>query len=211
MNTAPRPAFGGILLAAGASTRLGQPKQLLPFRGGTLLGHAARTALAAGCAPLIVVLGFDAERMIHVLPDHPAIRVVRCANWEAGMGATLKAGWHDLLQSGADVSAGLICLCDQPGATAALFHDLIEAQRSSGHPVAASAYGETLGPPAVFGREISAEILALPDHTGAKAVILRHTALGAVARVSFPAGLLDVDTPADLDRLASADSAPPAI
>lgn len=194
---------GGILLAAGASTRLGQPKQLVPFRGDTLLGHAARSALAASCAPLIVVLGFEATRIERALPRLSGLRVSRCENWEAGMGATLKTGLRALLAEPCreECRAALVLLCDQPAVNADFLRELLTARGTHGAPVVASAYADTLGPPAIFGREVFDEIFALPDHAGARAIIKRCLALGKVHAIDFPSGAVDVDTPADLARL----------
>ncbi len=204
-STSAPAVVPGILLAAGASTRLGQPKQLVLFRGDTLLGHAARAALAGGCAPVIVVLGFEAERIEARMPKLPGLRVSRCRDWEAGMGATLKTGLRALLagrDGGEDGPAAvLVLLCDQPGVNAPLLRELTAVRHARGAAVVACAYDGTLGPPAVFGKEVFDEILALPDGAGARAIIDRHAARGEVHVVDFPAGARDVDTPADLARL----------
>src|SRR5580692_2476743 len=105
-----------ILLAAGPSTRLGQPKQLLPFRGRSLLRHAAETALASSCRPVVVVLGASAERMKSELTDLPVMIAVN-SGWESGMGSSIRAGLEALTNgknADAGVGAVVIMVCDQP-------------------------------------------------------------------------------------------------
>ncbi len=80
-----------MILAAGASTRLGQPKQLLPFRGRSLLRHAAETALASVCRPVVVVLGAFAERLRHELNGLP-VQVAMNLQWKEGMSSSIRAG-----------------------------------------------------------------------------------------------------------------------
>ncbi|MBV9127496.1 MAG: nucleotidyltransferase family protein [Verrucomicrobia bacterium] len=197
---------GAILLAAGASTRLGQPKQLLPFRGGTLLGHVCRMARAAGCAPVVVVLGAEAARCAAALrkevpADNAMAQTVECAAWVNGMGASLKAGLRALCDLAPACAEAVVLLCDQPLVTPDLLRALLHARRTRGAPAAACRYDGTVGPPAVFGREIFSEIAALPDAAGARSLLTRHAAAGTLACVDFPDGTLDVDTPADAARL----------
>jgi molybdenum cofactor cytidylyltransferase len=184
-------SVGLVVLAAGASTRLGHPKQLVTYQGRSLLARAVETALASNLGPVRVVLGAHADVIRPVLAPY-AVREVYNPAWEAGLGGSIAAAIADLT----DEAAALLLLCDQPGLAAA--H--LQALAATGKPVAASAYGGSLGVPACFTRETFAELLALAPQVGAKPVIMRDPA--RVAAVTFAAGGFDVDTPADLAALA---------
>lgn len=177
-----------LLLAAGASTRMGQPKQLLPYRGRTLLRHAAETAAATGCAPLVLVTGAVHEALAAEVADLP-IAVVHNPDWPTGMAASIRTG---LAAAGA-ASAYLIMLSDQPLVTTELLLQLLAQQRQTRAPAVATAYGDALGVPAVFDQSLLPALRALQGTQGANRLI---ASLGrAVGRIAFPEGLLDVDTP----------------
>lgn len=182
-----------ILLAAGASTRLGQPKQLLRYQGQTLLRRAAETAVAAaGGAPVVVVAGALHEELLPELAGLP-VRVVRCAEWAAGMGASLKTGLRALEQAGPTPEAVVVMLCDQPLLTPAVLRQLSETHRTTGQPIVAAEYGGVRGVPVLFGAGVLPLLRGLPDAAGAAQLLRRHP--GRVATVPFPEGAFDVDTP----------------
>lgn len=190
--------FGLILLAAGGSTRLGRPKQMLPHRGRSLLRHAAETAVASACRPVVVVLGAQWERMraeLDGLPVRPGVN----PHWERGMASSLHAGLAML--RGDPLDGVVIMLCDQPAVTSALIDALIAAWERTSAPLAAAEYAGTLGVPALFSRALLPELAALSGAEGAKRVILRHAA--EAARVPFPGGEVDIDTVDDLVHLTS--------
>ncbi|MDQ2794666.1 MAG: nucleotidyltransferase family protein [Bacteroidota bacterium] len=179
-----------LLLAAGASTRMGRPKQLLPYHGRTLLRHAAETAVASGCAPIVLVTGALHEELIGEISDLP-IQAVRNQNWESGMASSIQTGLAALAP--AQPRAVLIMLTDQPLITPELLRQLVAQQQQTQSPIVATAYGDVLGVPAVFDRALLPELLQLQGQQGAVRLIAGLG--GAVGRVDFPAGLLDVDTP----------------
>lgn len=188
MHTLPSTAL--LLLAAGASTRMGQPKQLLPYRGRTLLRHAAETAVTSGCAPVVLVTGALHEALLPEIAGLP-IRAVYNAEWETGMASSIRAGL--LALAAAQPAAVLVMLTDQPLVTPALLRQLVQQQHATQAPAVVAAYGDTLGVPAVFDQALLPELLKLQGQQGAARLI---ASLGAaVGRVPFPAGLLDVDTP----------------
>ena len=179
-----------LLLAAGASTRMGQPKQLLPYHGRTLLRHAAETAVASGCAPIVLVTGSVHEALIGEVSDLP-IQAVRNENWESGMASSIQTGLLAVAPS--QFRAVLIMLTDQPLVTPELLRQLAVRQHQTQAPIVATAYGDILGVPAVFDRAMLPALLQLQGAQGAARLI---ASLGpAVGQVAFPAGLLDVDTP----------------
>lgn len=189
-----------LLLAAGASTRLGRPKQLLPYQGKTLLRRAAETAVAAaGASPVVVVTGAIHAPLLPELASLP-VQVHHCPEWAAGMGASLKAGLR-CLEAWQPLEAGItVMLCDQPHVTPALLQQLGQAAQT-GHPMAAAEYAGVVGAPAFFGPAALGLLRQLADEAGAGQLLRRHQAM--VAPVPFPAGLLDVDTEAQYAALLS--------
>ena len=179
-----------LLLAAGASTRMGRPKQLLPYHGRTLLHHAAETAVASGCAPLVLVTGALHEELTGEVSGL-SIQAVRNQNWESGMASSIQTGLAAVAP--AQPRAVLIMLTDQPLVTPELLQQLVAQQQQTQAPIVATAYGDILGVPAVFDRAMLPALLKLQGAQGAARLI---ASLGpAVGQVAFPAGLLDVDTP----------------
>ena len=179
-----------LLLAAGASTRMGRPKQLLPYHGRTLLRHAAETAVATGASPIILVTGALHEALVAEVAGLP-VQVVHNPAWETGMASSIRAGLAAVAT--AQPTAILIMLTDQPLVTPELLRELIAQQQRTHAPIVAAAYGDALGVPAVFDQTMLPSLLKLQGTQGANRLI---ASLGpSVGHVSFPAGLLDVDTP----------------
>lgn len=182
-----------LLLAAGSSTRLGRPKQLLSWGTTTLLRHSAETALAAELGPVIVVLGAVDEPCREALRELP-VRVVGNPLWEEGMGSSIAAGMASI--SEADAEGVLIALADQPAVTAETMRGLAKAFRRGESSMVASAYAGTHGPPAVFAARMFGRLRGLSGKAGAKALF----ADGEVTGVPCPEAELDIDTEADLQR-----------
>ncbi len=183
-----------LVLAAGGSARLGQPKQLLRFQGQTLVRRAVEAARAAGCFPIVAVVGRDHEAIAAELRDSPA-EIVPNDSWKRGLGSSIRAGVKALRAS----PAIIILACDQPFVDAHLLEQLIRAREETGKSIVASAYAGTLGVPVLFAQEHFAELLSLRDAEGAKSIFSIRPE--AVASVSFPAGAADIDQAADYARL----------
>lgn len=191
--------IAAVVLAAGGSRRLGQPKQLLQIEGESLLHRSARFALEAGCSPVFVVLGCEAARMAQELADLP-VQVLVNEDWADGMGSSLRFGVHAALRLRPKVDALLAMVCDQPRLSAAHLRRLQAAHgESGGQPITASEYRGKAGVPALFARAIFAEMLALAGDEGAREILRRD--LGRVRCVSWPEGAVDVDRPEDLAEL----------
>lgn len=191
---------GAVVLAAGSSSRMGSPKQTLQFRGESLLRRAARAALSAGCRPVIVVTGANAELSRGEL-DGLDVREVLNASWQTGMASSVRAGVEAL--AGTDADAAVLMLCDQPHVTAEVVSGLVAAHRATGSHVVASTYGGGFGVPALFGRALFGELARLEGAAGAKQVIKRHASEAHF--LPFPNGEVDVDTPDDFSRLTAKD------
>jgi molybdenum cofactor cytidylyltransferase len=187
---------GVIVLAAGGSSRMGSPKQLLRYRGQTLIRRAAEAALASKCDRVVVVIGSEASQMRREVEDLP-VSVVGNENWQTGMSSSIRAGLDELRQH--DLDGIVIMLCDQPFVTAGILNDLITTHRQTGKPIVASSYETTKGVPAFFARELFPELTSLSADEGARRLIVKHPDL--VATINFPEGAIDIDTPQDTKKL----------
>jgi molybdenum cofactor cytidylyltransferase len=176
-----------IVLAAGTSARLGRPKQLLPYRGETLIRHAARTAIAAGADETLVVVppGRFAEEV-----EGLGVQVVENWSFHLGVSTSIRA---------AVVAAGharlLFTLCDQPLITPVHLRALIESKE----PIVATAYGDTVGVPVIFAPRYIPELLALDGDRGARGIINGHR--DEVETVAFEGAAVDIDTEEDYGAL----------
>lgn len=171
---------------------MGSPKQLLQYRGQTLIRRAAEAAIASSCDRVAVVIGSEASQMRRELEDLP-VSVVENQNWQTGMSSSIRAGLDDLRQY--DLDGILIMLCDQPFVTAGILNDLITTHRQTGKPIVASSYETTKGVPAFFSRELFTELISLSADEGARRLISKDPEL--VATINFPEGAVDIDTPHD--------------
>ncbi len=177
-----------ILLAAGGSTRLGSPKQLLTYQGQTLLRRAAGAVLETGCHPVVAVLGAKADETRIELAGLD-IAIVENPAWERGMGSSLKLGLQAL--AGHALDGVLLTLCDQPLVGAPQLRALL-ATFATPCPLVAAGYGGTVGVPAVFGSQYFAQLLALPDAAGAKQLLVSHRK--ELTTCAMPEAAVDIDT-----------------
>ena len=182
--------LAAVILAAGASTRLGSPKQLIRLHGETLLDHTLYAAQSAGCDPLLVVLGSSAEA-IRKECHLTAATVLLNQHWREGMSTSIRTGIAALP---IDVSAVLLLTCDQINITAEHLQNLISATNLSQQPTA-SSYSGKRGIPACLPRDWFPRLLALQGDTGAGSL------LTGVEGIPLPGGEVDIDTPEDLQRL----------
>jgi len=193
---------GAVVLAAGSSSRMGNPKQTLQFRGESLLRRAVLAAIGAGCRPVVVVTGAYAELSRREF-EGLDVREVLNTSWETGMASSVRAGVEGLVNEDADVSAAVLLLCDQPHVTAEVISALVEAHRATGKAIVASRYGGSFGVPALFSRTLFAELTRLDGMSGAKEVIKRYASEAHF--LPFQEGEVDVDTPDDFSRLIAKD------
>lgn len=192
----PKPfRFGIAILAAGASTRMGTPKQLLEVGGQPLLVRAVEAALASEAWPVVVVLGANAEKIRPVLAKLPVL-IAENPAWAEGMAASLRAGVTMLRQFSRALDAAVIALCDQPAFSAEVIARLVATQRATGRSVVAARYATRNGAPALFTRELFPTLTALTGEEGARALL--NGGAEQVAAVELPELALDLDTPADV-------------
>ena len=185
-----------LLLAAGGSTRMGRPKQLLEIEGESLLRRAARTAIDAGLRRVLVVLGAEAARIRPTIEDLDA-GIVLNPDWAEGMASSLRAGMAAVERDLPDARGVIVMTADQPWLPAAQLRCIDAAQRAGGASIVASDYGDHLGPPAFFGRRHFPALMALRGDTGARELLRAESVL----RVAAPAGSgADLDCPRDVLR-----------
>ncbi len=189
--------IGVILLAAGASVRFGEAKQLLQFRGETLLRRSANTALAVSNR-VVVTLGARIEILQKEIEDLP-VQITENINWKMGMSSSIKIGLEKLLADGDGLKAVILMVCDQPFVDENLLGEIIKKFGQTNSLIVACEYQNTLGVPALFSAKLISELLALDSRKGAKDLIKKYQS--ETAAVLFPKGAFDVDTPTDYENL----------
>lgn len=196
---AASPKIGIVVLAAGASSRMGEAKQLLGYQGKTLLRRAVETALESAVETVVVVLGANFERTITEIQDYP-VAIAHNADWQEGLASSIKIGLESLLDKDEDVSACLVMLADQPFVTKEHLDMLAKKFLARpGIPIVAAKYENTIGVPAVFSAAVFDDLRSLAGDEGAKKVIKKYGSL--VRTVNLPEAAIDIDTPADLEKL----------
>lgn len=162
-----------ILLAAGSSTRMGQPKQLLPWGEQTLIEHQLLTILQTG-EPVIVVLGAHADRILPVVKKYPVAVVVN-ADWESGMAGSISCGIDEMESLKPDADAVLITLVDQPLIPFSHFKEMLNAFEKGRQQIIASTSAEGwLGVPALFDKRYFSELRNLQGEKGARTLISQY-------------------------------------
>lgn len=190
----PSFRFGLIILAAGPSSRMGQPKQLLPLAGQPLLLRVVDAALASAAWPVVVVLGAEAEKIRPLLTRRPVL-VAENPAWAEGMASSVRTGIAMLQQFSRSLDAALITLCDQPAFSADVIARLVQRQRATGRSIVAAHYNGRNAAPALFLRQHFPALAALTGEEGARALLNAHPELVAVE--NLPELAVDLDTPAD--------------
>lgn len=203
LRVSAQPVIGVILLAAGSSSRLGTPKQLLQFEGKSLLQNAIDAALKSSASELIVVLGAQADQLRDEIQD-PAVHVVYNEAWQEGMASSIRTGINAFVGRHPDADAVILMVCDQPHVSSDLLNEMIAVYKQTAKPIVACGYDNTYGPPTLFHSGLFHELLELKGDKGARMIVAEHS--GSVEIVPFPNGEVDVDTEADYERIKSAGS-----
>lgn len=189
--------IAAVVLAAGRASRFGSSKLLAPLHGAPVVRRTVERALASRVGAVLVVTGADGAAVADALAGLP-VRLVPNARWESGMGTSLAAGIAALP---AEAAAAVILLGDQPTVDPATIEAVIAAHARSGRPIVAPRYRGEHGHPVLFARSVFPELRALAGDRGARAVVERDPARVEVVPVDRAAPA-DVDTPADLARVA---------
>jgi molybdenum cofactor cytidylyltransferase len=187
-----------IILAAGASTRMGTPKQLLPYQGCSLLCHTIETAMASVCKPVVVVLGANAQQIAAEVNQY-SVMVVENPDWYLGMGSSIRRGILEIANCSESIDAVVITVCDQPFLDSEIINHLVTAYHATGKLIIACEYADTLGVPVLFDRKFFSELANLGETMGAKKLIKKYSE--EVFGIPFPLGVIDIDTPEDYQQL----------
>ncbi len=193
----PDASCAAIVLAAGPSSRLGQPKQLLTVDGESLLRRTSRLALEAGFSPVVVVLGSEAPKFEPELRNLN-VQTVLNPTWQDGMASSLKSGLTAIEALNPITADLLVLVCDQPKLSQTILQALLDKHQSSKAQITASSYAGTRGVPAIFSQTIFRELADLRGDQGARRIIARDPQ--RVETVDFPGGADDIDTERDLHR-----------
>ena len=180
-----------IILAAGRSARLGSPKQLLSYRGKTLLQHTIDTALESQASPILVVLGSGKDAIKKEL-EQKQVFILENSSWESGMASSISCGITNLQELAPESEAAILMVCDQPFVDAKLLNNLITKHKDTRQSIVASSYANTLGTPALFHQSLFSELLVLEGESGAKSLIKKYSL--QTGFVSFDQGSIDIDT-----------------
>jgi molybdenum cofactor cytidylyltransferase len=187
--------LAAVILAAGSSTRLGRPKQLLDFRGRPLVQHAIDTA--AVCDEVVVVLGHAAEEVQAAITLPSTGHIVHNPEHASGQASSLRAGLEALTE---DVGAALVLLGDQPGVSAEAVKRVIDVYEQTGGPVVQARYGDAPGHPVLFDRSVWAQLTTIEGDRGARDLLRAHPEWVVPVRLGAEPPP-DVDTWADYERL----------
>lgn len=193
MNSDEGFKCAGILLAAGAASRMGQPKQLLPIHGEPLVCHVAGNLRAAAIFPVIVVLGAHAAEIKPAL-EGMGVTVIVNEAWRDGLSSSVRAGLAHLQKIAPATEAAILALADQPDVTPEHFNQLIATHRSTGKPAVSAISGGVMRPPALFVASWFPRLAGLTGDSGARGLLQAEPE--SVATVALPAAT-DLDTPED--------------
>lgn len=191
---------GIIILAAGSSSRLGRPKQLLDYKGKTLLQTVINEALETSCRPVITVLGANAKE-IASQHQHDQVNFVINESWENGMASSIVAGLSAIIRNNSEIESIIIAVADQAFIKMSNFNNLIEKQKETGKNIIASTYAETIGTPVLFKKDYFEALLSLTGAEGAKKILKQYPQ--DVETVVFEHGEIDIDTETDYNNLIS--------
>jgi molybdenum cofactor cytidylyltransferase len=193
-----------LIIAAGESKRLGEPKQLLQYKGQSLINRLIDTVNDAVHFPITLVLGANAEKIEKQL-ENSTLDIVINKNWEEGMASSIRIGLEHLIQKHEQSNSGetkldgvMILVCDQPFIKTEHISSLLHLQASTLLPIAACYYAQVLGTPALFHKSIFNDLLALKGDIGAKKII--NAKEKEVAKLHFENGVIDIDTLEDYEQ-----------
>jgi molybdenum cofactor cytidylyltransferase len=185
-----------LILAAGSSSRLGQPKQLVEYEGQTLIERITKMALSVS-ENVLVVLGANIDLIkpkLKAFSDR--VTIIENIDWNDGMGTSISLGVENLAPKS---DAILILLADQPLISQVLLQNMLQTFAIKKYPIVACNYGEQLGVPILFDKSFFSELKNLKGEQGAKSFLKNNPE--KITSIDFKEGLFDIDTPEDLLKL----------
>lgn len=187
---------GCLILAAGSSSRMQQPKMLLQFNGTTFIQHIIHIAKQLPDTKIAVVTGCY-HKLLQPFFMNEQVNIVYNGNWEKGMGSSISAGITQLNQS--SINNCFVLVCDQPYITSSLLTNMLQQKELSGKGIVACSYQDTFGTPVLFDQRYFNLLMQLDGPIGAKKIVQQF--LADTVMVEFPKGAADIDTPEDYERL----------
>jgi molybdenum cofactor cytidylyltransferase len=185
-----------LILAAGNSSRLGSPKQLIEFEGKTLIERITEIALSIS-DEVLIVLGGNVELISPKLERFKdTISTIYNPDWQEGMGTSIRVGVEKLVDKSDLI---LILLSDQPFISKVLLQNMLQTYANSQKPIVSCVYTNTLGAPILFDKSVFSELLKLHGKKGAKSFL--HLYEGKISKIDFPEGIIDIDTLEDVEKL----------
>lgn len=190
---------GIILLAAGNSSRMGSPKQLLMYHGKTFLEKIIDTASEIfDPNQIVLVLGARHYEISSVIKNKN-IHIIINENWESGMASSIQSGMKALSGLFPEMEGCFISVCDQPYLTGDLFSKMLQLKETSEKEIVVAKYADTLGVPALFSKKYFKQLMELTGEQGAKKIIQQN--MNDVESFEFEKGAVDIDTPSDYNHL----------
>ena len=186
---------GIIILAAGNSSRLGKPKQLLSYKGKLLIEIVTEAVLESNFEPIVVVLGANAD----LISKQLKLDYIINDSWNEGISSSIAAGISALLEKEPDLENVILTVSDQAFITSNIFKALYNQKISTGKGIIASSYKQTTGTPALFNKKYFHQLLALQGNTGAKPILKNNPE--DIGTVEFELGYVDIDTEEDYNNL----------
>ncbi len=189
---------GIIILAAGNSSRMGEPKQLMKFKNKTFLQHIVEESKEANLNPVICVTGYQSDQISKAIAGMN-VTIIYNEQWSEGMGTGIAAGIKEVLPS--DIDSVILTVSDQPYVSSGLFAKMLTMKDQSGKRIVASSYAGTVGTPVLFDREYFNQLKSLDGNQGAKNIVNMN--MSDVCTVKFEKGSIDIDTKEDYEKLIS--------
>jgi len=187
-----------LIFAAGNSSRLGRPKQLLDYRGGNLLNRIIAESVFFANEAVVVVTGSRRQAIEDTIKYEPVF-ICHNSNWRNGMASSIQAGLKRLLLLYPGLRSCIITVCDQPYLDAEIFHSLAVAQQQTGKGIVTSAYAGGIGVPVLFTDRYFDALLQLEGQEGAQKLLVKYK--NDLAIIPFPKGNIDIDTDEDYNKL----------
>ena len=182
---------------------MGQPKQLLPYRGQTLLSHVIQCALASSCSSVIVILGANADKIEPSIKRFP-VKIIRNPDWSQGVSSSIRCGVEYIREqsfNSLNMNGMIFLVCDQPLISTKIIEQLIAYYNKQKQSIIACCYDKTIGTPVLFDNSFCSELLQLQGDQGAKKIIQKYRE--QVTAIRFPNGEIDLDTFAEYQQFFS--------
>lgn len=185
--------IAAVILAAGESSRLGEPKQLLPFRKTALINHIISSVCGAHIFPVFVVTGAFHDKVKAAITSD--VRICFNENWKQGMGMSISVGLTCALEVDPAITAVMLFVCDQPSITSDHINAMTAKYEAGNRGLLVSSYSDTIGTPGIVGRHYFNHLLSLQGQDGAKKIFMQFR--DDLETFPFPGGSTDIDTQED--------------